>query len=56
MIPAGTFYLLQAEVIGDTIGAGVLKLIGIVLLIVAVISGLILYLWLIRKIDKKINK
>ena len=49
-------FLLQAEMIGDAIGEGILKLIGVVLLIVAVIGGFILYLWLVRQVDKKINK
>jgi hypothetical protein len=46
----------QAEFVGDAIGEGILKLIVTVLLILAGIGGFILFLALVRRIDKKINK
>lgn len=50
------FVLLQAEVIGKSIGDGIIQLFLMVLAGVGVIAGIILFLWFVRKIDKKINK
>lgn len=48
--------LLQAEVIGESIGRGIFEAIVTVLIGIGVISGFAFFLWLVRKIDKKINK
>ena len=48
--------LLQAEVIGDSIGKGVARaVIGLGLILLS-ICGFVLFLYVVRKIDKKINK
>lgn len=52
----GPLLFFQAEVVGDAIGEGILKLIVTVLLIIAGIGGFVLFLALVRRIDKKINK
>jgi hypothetical protein len=52
----GTLLLLQADAIGESFGKGFIKLIEAALLIVAAVAGFILFLWLVRKIDKKINR
>jgi hypothetical protein len=56
VITFAALLMFQAEAVGDAIGAGILKLIVTILLIAAAIGGLVLFLWLIRKMDKKINK
>jgi hypothetical protein len=46
----------QAEVVGEAVGEGILGAIGTVLLVAAGLAGLILFLYLVRKLDRKINK
>ena len=48
--------LLQAEVIGENIGHGIMELIVQCLIGLGAIVGLGLFLWLVRKLDKKLNK
>ena len=48
--------LLQAEVVGDSIGEGIMRVIVIGLIALGVIAGFFAFLWVVRKIDKKINK
>jgi hypothetical protein len=46
----------QAEIVGRSIGDGIVRLIVMLLIAVGVISAVIAFLWLVRRIDKKINK
>ncbi|HRJ87425.1 MAG: hypothetical protein JNK51_06345 [Blastocatellia bacterium] len=48
--------LIQAEIVGKAIGDGILQLVVKVLIGMAVIGGIALFLWLVRKVDKRINK
>jgi hypothetical protein len=48
--------LIQADVVGDSIGEGIVRVIVIGLITLGVIAGFFAFLWMVRKVDKKINK
>lgn len=48
--------LMQAEVVGDAIGKGIVELITQIAIVVGLIGGFVLFLWLVRRVDKRINK
>ena len=48
--------LFQAEVVGKSVGDGIMRLILMVLTGAGVIAAIIAFLWFVRKVDKKINK
>lgn len=52
----GSILLLQAEVVGKSIGDGLVRLMVMVLIGAGVVAAIIAFLWFVRKIDKKINK
>lgn len=47
---------MQAEVVGDAIGKGIVELITQIAIVVGLIGGFVLFLWLVRRVDKRINK
>ena len=51
-----TLSLMQAEVVGQSVGNGIVRLILMALIGVGVMAAIVLFLWIVRKVDKKINK
>ena len=55
-LAAHSILLLQAEVVGKSVGDGIMRLILMVLIGAGVLAAIIAFFWFVRKVDKKINK